>query len=261
MIRVALTSLAALTLLAACSSEEQKSEKKDPATPAISTAEAKGCAGGAAALPVTGLCPEQALAILDASVFRTSESLPEGCTWSVNETMMSAPDEALIYQAASCNGKTTKLEMRAGAQSATLGYVASGVFENVPADFEPVRIFTTEGQADPKATILKMAKDTTEDKAEAAACEIVSFNPTGSSVLADAFVIDVNAAYKKAKKIDPSEANVACGTYGVRDANSFWVIRQGYAWFVDHGQDTPDFNFDSIRWMKKGADGVWAPKP
>jgi glucose/arabinose dehydrogenase len=257
--RVFFASLASLALLAACSSEQQKSETKDEAPKAA--AEAKGCASGAPALPGTGLCPEQALAFLGASILKTAESLPEGCTWSVNETMMGLPDEALIYQAASCKGKTTQLEMRAGARSASLGYVVSGVFDPVPADFEPVRIFTTEGQPDPKATILAMAKETTENKEEAAACEIRAFNPPGSAVLGDAFVIDVSAAYKTAKKIDPAEANVACGPYGVRDANSFWVIRQGHAWFVDHGQDLPDFNFDSIRWIKKGADGAWTVKP
>jgi hypothetical protein len=257
--RIAFASLASLVLLAACSSEQQTSEKKEEAPKAA--VEAKGCASGAPALPGTGLCPEQALAFLGDNILKTAESLPEGCTWSVNETMMGMPEEALIYQAASCKGKTTQLEMRAGARSASLGYVVSGVFDPVPADFEPVRIFTTTGQADPKATILQMAKDTTENKEEAAACEIRAFNPEGSGVLTDAFVIDVNAAYKTAKKIDASEANVACGPFGVQDANSFWVIRQGHAWFVDHGQDLPDFNFDTIRWMKKGADGTWAVKP
>lgn len=46
-------------------------------------------------------------------------------------------------------------------------------------------------------------------------------------------------------------------TDGVRD----WFIRQGYAWLVDFGQDTPDFNPDSIVRIARGANGVWAWMP
>lgn len=233
------------------------------ATAAPEAASGAGCPDDGPRLPVTNICAGRAGAYLDPKVMMTSEVLPEGCTWVINDARMGADDEAILYQAARCTDKTTQkvrttqLELRAGARSAALGYVVSGLYENVPADFEPVRIFTTEGQSDPKATILAMARETTEDKQEAAACQIRALNPPGSAVLADAFVIDVNDAYKKAKKLADGDIHPACGPFGMVDGQRYWVIRQGYAWFVDFGQDLPDFNPNSILRMKREAGGAW----
>ena len=87
----------------------------------------------------------------------------------------------------------------------------------------------------------------------------------------DAYLVDVNEAYKKANKLgaydespkDTPSSGVygACGPFGITDAGGdFWLVRDGYAWFVRQGQDTPDFDAASLTVFRKDADGVWAPK-
>jgi hypothetical protein len=227
-------------------------------------------------LPGTGLCQGRAANYFDPArlVSINDGDLPEGCTYVINETMTIDENEAILYNALSCKGKTTKLEFSAGARSASLGYGVSGFFDNVPTDgaegSERVRIFTLAEVPDPKAMILDMAKATAKEEkapaAEIAACEV---RQAGENFPADAFVVDVNDAYKKANKLGPYDTGPkdepgagvygACGPYGVTDSVRFWMIRDGYAWFVDQGQDVPDFDAGSLTVFRKGADGAWAP--
>jgi hypothetical protein len=76
-------------------------------------------------------------------------------------------------------------------------------------------MFRLEGVADPKAMILDMAKGLAKEEkvkaAEIAACEI---RPAGEGYPSDAFLVDVNDAYQKAKKIgahDPEERRTQRG--------------------------------------------------
>lgn len=225
-------------------------------------------------LPGTGLCQGRAANYFDpARLSAASGDLPEGCSYVINETMTPDPDEAILYSALSCKGRTTQLEMSAGAGSASLGRVTSGFFEQVPEagaeGWEVVRLFRLEGVADPKAKILEIAKGNAAeekiDAAELAACEV---RAAGEGFPADALLVDVNDAYKKEKKLgshdpetDGPSAGVyaACGSYGVTDAVDFWMIRDGYLWFVRQGQDLPDFAAGSLTVFRKGADGAWGP--
>lgn len=238
------------------------------------TAEAS-CPDDGPRLPGTGLCQGRVANYFDpARLSGAQDDLPEGCSYVINETMTPDPNEAILYNAMSCKGKTTKLEFSAGARSASLSWGVSGFFENVPTGgaegSERVRMFSLQDVADPKAMILDMAKATAKEEkvpaAEIAACEV---RPAGGSFPADAFIVDVNDAYKKANKLGPYDkgpkddpgAGVygACGPYGVTDSARFWMIRDGYAWFVDQGQDLPDFDATSLTVFRKGADGAWAP--
>lgn len=238
-------------------------------------ASATGCEAGAAKLAVTGLCPAQALAaITPARVTAMTGELPEGCSYTVAETATPDANEAILYRALSCKGKTTQLEFSAGARSAAMGYGVSGFFDNVPKMGEEgadlVRLFRLDGAADPKAMILTMAKATaTEEKAPAAEIAACELRAAGEGFPADALVVDVNDAYQKSKKLgrydggpkdDPGTGvYAACGSYGFTDARVFWMIRDGYAWFVNQGQDIPDFDAGSLTVFRKGADGAWAP--
>jgi hypothetical protein len=256
-----LTSASLLLVAAACTPATEK--------PPQVMAEAS-CPDDGPRLPGTGLCQGRAINYFDpVRLAQSTGELPEGCSYVVNETLLPGQDEAILYQALSCNGKTTKLEFSAGARSASLGYGVSGFFEQVPVQgeegSEKVRIFTLEGVADPQAMILEMAKQTTEDAAEAAACEI---RPAGEGFPADAYLVDVNTAYQEANKLGPFDpvtegpaAGVygACGIWGITGASDFWLIRDGYAWFVSQGQDLPDFDAGSLTVFKKGADGQWGP--
>jgi hypothetical protein len=243
--------------------------------PAEKAAEAS-CPDDGPRLPGTGLCQGRVASYFDPArlVSINDGDLPEGCAYVINETMTPDPDEAILYNALSCKGKTTQLEFSAGARSASLSWGVSGFFDNVPTageeGSERVRIFTLAEVADPKAMILDMAKATAKEEkapaAEIAACEL---RPAGENFPADAFVVDVNDAYKKANKLgeydkgpedDPGTGVYgACGPYGVTDSVRFWMIRDGYAWFVDQGQDLPDFDATSLTVFRKGVDGAWAP--
>jgi hypothetical protein len=249
-------------------------------TPAADKAATKAaeasCPDDGPRLPGTGLCQGRVVNYFDPArlVSIKDGDLPEGCTYVINETMTPDPNEAILYNALSCKGKTTKLEFSAGARSASLSYGVSGFFDDVPTagaeGSERVRIFTLAEVADPKAMILDMAKATAKEEkapaAEIAACEV---RQAGENYPADAFVVDVNDAYKKAKKLGPYDKGAkddpgtgvygACGPYGVTDAQRFWLIRDGYAWFIDQGQDVPDFDAGSLTVFRKGADGAWAP--
>lgn len=257
MMRHFVTALGLAILAAGCTPPEVPQE---PAAVGEQTAQS-ACPDDGPRLPITNICAGRAANYLNPEVLWASDGLPEGCMWVVNETAMGADDEAILYQAARCGNKTTQLELRAGARSGALGYVTSALYDNVPADFEPVRIFTTEGQADPKAAILAMVKATTVDKREAAACEVQPYSPPGSKAQADAFVIDVSAAYRAANKITKNDVHTNCGPFGTADGQRYWSIRQGYAWFVDFGQDSPDFNPNSILRMKREASGTWTAIP
>jgi hypothetical protein len=240
---------------------------------ATKTAEAS-CPDDGPRLPGTGLCQGRVANYFDpARLAGVEGELPEGCSYVISETMTPDPDEAILYNALSCKGKTTKLEFSAGARSASLSWGVSGFFDNVPTagaeGSERVRIFTLAEVADPKAMILDMAKATAKEEkapaAEIAACEL---RQAGENFPADAFVVDVNDAYKRANKLgqydtgpkDEPGAGVygACGSYGVTDSVRFWLIRDGYAWFVDQGQDLPDFDATSLTVFRKGPNG-WGP--
>jgi hypothetical protein len=243
---LALAAIAALVSLAGCTPPAAK--KTD--VPGVSD-----CPDDGPRLPGTGICLGRASAYFDPARLTAGMAAPEGCSWVINETMLPEATEAIVYNALSCKGKTTLLEFRGGARSASLGYVVSGFFDAVPDDYEPVRMFPITEVPDPKAMILDFAQETTEDKKEAAACEL---RPAGEGYPADALMVDVNAAWKKAKKIG-DEAYAACGMYGVTDGQRFWLIRDGYAWFIDQGQDLPDFDAGSLTLLRKGADGGWGP--
>jgi len=242
--------------------------------PAEKSAEAS-CPDDGPRLPGTGLCQGRVANYFDPARLAGAEGdLPEGCTYVINETMTIDPEEAILYNALSCKGKTTKLEFSAGARSASLGWGVSGFFDNVPTageeGSERVRVFSLLDVADPKAMILDMAKATAREEkaadAEIAACEL---RQAGEDFPADAFMVDVNDAYRNANKIGPYDTGPAddpgtgvygaCGPYGVTDAPRFWMIRDGYAWFVDEGQDLPDFDATSLTVFRKGSDGAWAP--
>ena len=232
------------------------------------------CPDDGARLPGTGLCQGRVANYFDpARLSAATGDRPEGCSYVINETMTHDPNQAILYNALSCKGKTTKLEFSAGARSASLDWGVSGFFDNVPKageeGSERVRLFPLEGVADAKAMILDMARATArEEKAKAievAACEI---GPAGEGFPVDAFMVDVNDAYKKLNKLGPYDglkdgpdagAYVACGSYGYDGGLSYWMVRDGYAWFVKQTQDLPDFDAGSLTVFRKGSDGAWGP--
>lgn len=256
-IPVALATFVLVSGVAACSPDAGKPPSQ-PATGPAPTVEA--CADDGPRFAGTGLCVGRSVNYIDPTLLAPGDGLPEGCQWEMNETLLPG-DEALLYQALACKGKKTELEFRGGAKTSVLGVRKSSFFENVPEDYEPVRIVTLFEVTDPQARILDFAREGIENAEESAACET---RPRGGDAPADAYVVDANAAYKAKHKLvegsDPGEGYSICGPYGfTSDSKRFWRITGGYAFFFDLGQDVADFNPNSLTVIRKGADGTWAP--
>src|SRR5205085_2204120 len=66
----------------------------------------------------------------------------------------------------------------------------------------------------------------------------------------DALLLAPNKAARA--RLPKDEPIAACGPFGVdEDAQTFWRVAQGYAWFFDMGQDTMDFDPASLLLLKK----------
>jgi hypothetical protein len=223
--------------------------KKDAPAVAAST-----CPDDGPRFAGTGLCIGRSINYMDMP--EAGLDLPEGCSWTPGEVMLPG-DEAILYLGAECKGVKTELEFAGGARSAELKVVKSGLYDKITDDHVAARIFTLDGGdsgKDKKAVLLDMARQSTDDKKEAAACEV---RPLDAAKPDGALVIDVSEAFAKANQKKYSEVYSACGPYGLTDAQRFWIIKQGYGFFFDLGQDTPDVIPQSITVMKKGADGVY----
>ncbi len=223
-----------------------------PAGPAATVDEP--CADDGPRFPITHLCVGRSVNYLDTDNFMVIEA-PADCEWVMQESAMPGDDEALIYRALKCKGVTTTLELHGGAHSAALGYAKSALFGDPAPEHEPVRMFPTD-PADPQKAIRDLFE--TIPEAERASCEIQPAGMDGWPK--DALVIRPNEAARA--KFPKDEPLATCGPFGVdEDSQTFWRISQGFAWFVELGQDTPDFDAGSITIFKKGADGSWAPAP
>lgn len=234
-----------------------------PATtaPDAAKATAAACANGAAKLGAVDMCPEAAEKLLIISPGGTSAGLPDGCTWAIQAapiTDADDPNTALLYRAARCKGVDTLLAFEQGAKSDTFNYVASAVFEG--ADIPQSAIITRLEieSPDPKTDILAQAVLVAETDNERRNCEVRAAGITGWPT--DALVVDLNAAAKKRGRVTDEEVRSACGFYGIDTGSTkYWQVKQGYAWFFDLGQESTDFDPNSLTLVRKGADGVWAP--
>lgn len=237
-----------------------------PATtaPDAAKATAAACANGAAKLGAVDMCPEAAEKLILSSA--SAPALPEGCTWAIQAAPIADADDpntALLYRAARCKGVDTLLAFEQGAKSDTFNYVASAVFEGADIPQSAVVTRLEIESPDPKTDILAQAVLVAETDNERRNCEVRAAGVKDWP--AEALVVDLNAAAKKRGRITDAEVRAACGFYGIdTGAQKYWLVKQGYAWFFDLGQEDPDFDPQSLTLVRKGADGVWAqlvPEP
>jgi hypothetical protein len=257
--------LAVLSMVALSACAPGTSDAPSPVVAEVksaATANVEPCADDGPRFEGTGLCIGRAINYIDPAHLLSDSDLPASCSWELNQTLLPI-DEALLYQAVACNGKKTELEFRDGAHMAALAIAQSGLFDNVPEDYEPVKIVSLLEITDPQARILAFARDGVENAEEAAACEV---RPLGGDAPADWLVVDVNATYKEKYRLaegsEPGEGYAVCGPAGyTSDATRFWRITGGYAFLFDFGQDMADFNAGSLTVIAKDANGNWAAKP
>ena len=234
-----------LLCIAACGPQPEPAKDTPPASAATA------CADGSARLPGTGLCQSEAAALVGRDPeIRTPEL--EGCTWTINETILPA-DEALLYRAAVCNGMTTKLGFAGGARSAEIVYEQSAKFGDAAKGRVVMRLFGVD--PDPQGALKAAIAEA--PPATSAGCEIRSEVREGWPK--DALFLAPNGAARA--RLPKDKPVIACGPMGIDETKvSYWRVRQGFAWFVDLGRDDPDFDAGNVTVVTKDADGGWRPK-
>lgn len=245
-------SAAALAVLAACGGPTAPAAPEAAPEAISARPEAAPCPDDGPRLPATLICAGRAINYLDPGATLISDT-PDDCTWGFTETVFPGGDEVLVYRALTCKGVETKLELRAGARSAALGYASSAFYGDQTEGVEPIRLFVSD-PADPQ----KVIRDLFEGipAAERARCQIRPLNSQGNP--SDALVIEYSDA-ERAK--EPTDEPISmCGEFGRdEDAATYWRIFGGYAWFFSLGQDITDFDPATFMVFRKGADNVWAP--
>lgn len=239
----------ALALLAGCAQPAPTPSATPPADAAAS------CRDDGPRLPDTGICLVNVEAYLP-PVDGPAPLVQPGCAWGVNEALIADGSEALLYRALTCGDVATKLAYGGGAKSATFAFAQSPLYGEAGVGQTLIQIFPIPEGQDGKAMLLAMARATTEDQAEAAACEVVTAGFAGWP--ADALIVTPNAAYKAKHKQRFEEVYTACGPWGVDVGSStYWRIKQGYAWRYTLGQEETGIDPISATLVRKGADGAW----
>lgn len=246
-----LMALSVALALGACTQKPPAEETNNNQVTDITQAEST-CPDDGPRFPLSGICQGRAVNFLNLE--RDPPYLPDNCTWTVNETEMA--DQVLLYQAASCDGRTTKLQFAGGARAAEFTYEISA-FQGDLTDQEQaplIRVITSD-PADPTANLLAFARSAIEDPAEAAQCVVKEI--LGDGDVPGHYVVDLANPPQS-----ENEPRTACGPYGLdEDSQKFWRISDGFSWFFDLGQDVLDFDPYSMVVVERRAipDGDSAP--
>lgn len=180
-------------------------------------------------LPGSGLC--QGRAVHHLSYVGPARELLPGCEWVMNETPMPG-GEYLLYLAAKCGARTSRLELSAGAQAADLNISVSALSNGEPG-WTVAKVFATNG-GQPKDEILMRAQQAMHDPTDRTNCEVRNL-PLQDNLGDDAYVVDYKHQVLSSRPADAP--HWGCGDYGLGDSTSFWRVFGGFAWFFDMGQD------------------------
>lgn len=222
------------------------------------SATASTCPGAEKPLAATGLCQEQAEALLLKSGLMIPGAGP-GCEWVVRETPFAT--DVLLYRTLRCGAGETAVEMQVGNHMSQLVYTAHA--DGGPAtdaNGDPLvlaQIFA--GTPDGRSRALWEARDSVEGAA-AQRCDMIP--PYRSEGLpGDALIVDVKRSEADLKRDD---ATPECGPYGYNPAGGsidFWRTHQGYAWFFTMGTDIWDVDPGSFTIVAKDEGGRWNRLP
>lgn len=256
MIRLGVGALALTALLTGC--QQPKPAPVKGADAAITVAEST-CPDDGPRLALTNICQGRVSPYFSEAASNPIPAPRADCMWIGQEVKSPDPNEALLLMAARCGDTTSSLEFSAGARSASLAVAVSAVHGPSRKGQELARVFLV-GDQDAKKMILDMARQTTANKGEAAACAVRSVNASDTHMPPDAFVVDVSDAYKTANSLGQKAGETGqyavCGQWGYNSgANAYWMVRGGYAVFVNNGKDPPDFDFGTLMVMRRGGEG------
>lgn len=213
------------------------------------------CRSDGLRLPLSGLCPESASAYLNVVAGPEPELAADSCTWALNEAWMAGM--MVLYRAAECSGRVSRLYGSAGAHMASLELIETAYHEDGSAFGkleEPVRY----------ADVIMRFKDTPAQDVEHAAlygrqrevpksCAVRKMDD-----VADGYIVDVSAAERARQPQDEPPAHL-CGSYGYGDDADLWRVFQGYAVFLNLGQDAyQDIDYRSLTLLEPDGAGGWS---
>ncbi len=209
-----------------------------------------GCRNDGPHLPVSGLCKDSAINYLEV-VDGWEPDLPEGCDWDVNETKIA--DRILLYRAARCDGRTSRLTAGVGAHMVELMIDASALNADLPRD--------DYGNGPKFAEVYSRFNDDPAQDVEHRA--LYGMRNTGSCAarpsddLADGYIVDVSPAERARQPGDEPPAHL-CGDRGYGDDADVWRVFQGHAWFLMLGQDAyQDIDYRSLTLIEPDGSGGW----
>lgn len=242
----AMLALAAMGLAGCGPSGQTATTGREDVTPGAAPSTAP-CPDGGPRLPESGVCAAKAASLIQ----QRGSEMPaqEGCEWVIGETAMPG-DEFLLYRAAKCGEKTTRFEFAGGARSAELNYVVSAFGIEGPERSKVATIISAE-EPDVSANLLAFTREAIEDPARREKCAARKLE--GEGLPEDGWEVNVSEA-ELAKLPQDEIPPDQCGPYGASgDTLRYWRVFGGFAWFMDLGQDMPDYDPGTFTLVSKEA--------
>ncbi len=213
------------------------------------------CRNDGPRLPLSGLCTDAAYAYLNVVEGPEPALAADSCEWSLNEAWMAGM--MVLYRAAECSGRTSRLYGSAGAHMASLDLIESAYQE----DGDPFGKLDEEVRyADVMMRFKKTpAKDVQHNALYGRQREVPkSCKARKMDDVADGYIVDVSKAERARQPQDQPTAQL-CGDYGFGDNANLWRVFQGFAWYLYLGQDTyQDIDYRSLTLLEPDGEGGWS---
>ena len=213
------------------------------------------CRNDGPRLPLSGLCTDAAYAYLNVVDGPEPALAADTCEWSLNEAWLAGM--IVLYRAAECGGRTSRLYGSAGAHMATLELIESAYDEGGSA-------FGKLEEPVPYADVIMRFKKTPAQDVQYNAlygrqrevpksCKVRKMDD-----VADGYIVDVGKAERARQPQDEPPAQL-CGYYGFGDNANLWRVFQGFAWFLRLGQDAyQDIDYRSLTLLEPDGEGGWS---
>ncbi len=257
-----LFTIAVAALLASCSPADLINTVSNPEAGASADARPNAsasigdCPDDGPRLPGTGICAGRAHAYLNV-VEGAEPSLPAGCDWVTNESLIADGSEALLYRAARCNGVVTTLTTSIGANSASVEYVTSALRGDAARGEALIRVFHPD-QTAPERWIETLARGAMAQDGWRSRCAVrTAKHPIWP---ADSLVVGLSAPHEAPFRRKAAEGGprAACGPYGLAyGEHDYWRLFQAKAWFFQFGAGPIDIDPRSVTWIVKDPSGSW----
>ncbi|MEL7691115.1 hypothetical protein [Citromicrobium bathyomarinum] len=206
-------------------------------------------------LPLSGLCTDSAYAYLNMVEGPEPALATDSCEWTINEAWLAGM--MVLYRAAKCGDRTSRLYGSAGAHMATLDLIESAYRDDGD-------LFGKLGEEVRYADVIMRFKKTPAQDVQYNALygrqrEVPkSCKARKMDDVADGYIVDVSKAERARQPKDEPPAQL-CGDYGFGDDADLWRVFQGFAWYFYLGQDAyQDIDYRSLTLLEPDGKGGWS---